>query len=174
MTNGIKQDSKTVTSEGKTIIQLPVGMNVKELVTHIDDRGQVFEMYDLRWNFHPDPLVFAYQFTVRPGVIKGWGIHKKHEDRYCLLYGEMEAIFYDDRPDSPTYHQVSKLTVSHYERKLFNIPAGVWHAIRNIGTTDMIVVNFPTIPYDHEDPDKYRLPLDTDYIPYSFDQKLGW
>jgi dTDP-4-dehydrorhamnose 3,5-epimerase len=55
-----------------------------------------------------------------------------------------------------------------------NIPAGVWHADRNIGDKDAVVVNFPTIQYDHADPDKYRLPLDTDQIPHKFDNPRGW
>jgi dTDP-4-dehydrorhamnose 3,5-epimerase len=35
-------------------------------------------------------------------------------------------------------------------------------------------VNFPTIPYDHADPDKYRLPIDTTLIPFSFGSAHGW
>jgi dTDP-4-dehydrorhamnose 3,5-epimerase len=32
-------------------------------------------------------------------------------------------------------------------------------------------MNLPTRPYNHEDPDKYRLPLKNDYIPFSFDDE---
>ena len=53
------------------------------------------------------------------------------------------------------------------------IPAGIWHADHNIGSRDAVVVNFPTIPYDHASPDKYRLPLDTDRIPYRFEPSRG-
>jgi dTDP-4-dehydrorhamnose 3,5-epimerase len=35
-------------------------------------------------------------------------------------------------------------------------------------------INLPTAPYKHADPDKYRLPLDTDEIPYQFEKGLGW
>jgi dTDP-4-dehydrorhamnose 3,5-epimerase len=170
----MQKDIRTTDDQSRPLLQLPYGMQVRALSTHIDDRGSVFEMYDLRWDFHPDPLVFAYQFTIRPGVIKGWGLHKHHEDRYCLLYGEMEVVLYDVRPDSPTFQQVSKLYVSEYNRCLFNIPTDVWHAVRNIGTKDLIAVNFPTTPYNHADPDKYRLPLDTDEIPYKFENPRGW
>jgi len=57
---------------------------------------------------------------------------------------------------------------------LMNIPAGIWHANHNIGNKDVVVVNFPTRPYQHDDPDKYRLPLDTDQIPYKFEDPHGW
>jgi len=46
--------------------------------------------------------VFAYVFTLRPGVVKGWGMHLEHEDRYFILHGELEVVMYDDRPASPT------------------------------------------------------------------------
>ena len=34
--------------------------------------------------------------------------------------------------------------------------------------TTATVVNFPTRPYLHEKPDKYRLPIDTPLIPFKF------
>jgi dTDP-4-dehydrorhamnose 3,5-epimerase len=113
-------------------------------------------------------------FTIRPGVIKGWGLHRRHEDRYALLFGEMELVFYDPREDSPTRGQVSKIVLSEHRRRMINVPAGVWHADRNIGDRDVVVVNFPTIQYDHAAPDKVRLPLATPEIPYSFESPPGW
>ena len=46
------------------------------------------------------------------------------------------------------------------------LPTGVWHGLQNLGTGDALVVNFPTLPYDYDDPDHYRLPFDTPDIPY--------
>lgn len=173
MIDGTK-DRATVDPAGRSLARLPQGVTFRPMTTHTDDRGTVFEMFDPRWNWHPDPLVFVYCFTIRPGVVKGWGVHRKHEDRYCLLHGEMEVVLYDERPDSPTRGLVSKFVLSEVDRKLVNIPAGVWHADHNIGARDAVVVNFPTIQYDHADPDKFRLPLDTDQIPYRFPTHRGW
>lgn len=169
-----KQDQQTVSTEGVSLAKLPEGMTFREVPTHVDDRGSVFEMFDARWNWHPEPVVFSYCYTLRPGMIKGWGIHRKHEDRYFLLLGEMEMVLYDEREGVSTSGLVSKIYLSEFQRKIINIPAGVWHAVRNVGQKDVVVVNFPTIPYDHENPDKYRLPLDTDRIPYKFDNPRGW
>jgi len=168
------QDKATVNPDGERLAKVPVGVTFRRITTHIDDRGNVFEMFDPRWHWHPDVIEFVYCFTIRPGVTKGWGLHKKHEDRYCIMYGELLVVLYDDRPESPTRGLVSEIILSEFDRRLMNIPAGVWHADRNIGTKDAIVVNFPTIKYDHAAPDKYRLPLDTDKIPYKFDQPKGW
>lgn len=172
--DGMKQDQQTVTSNGTSLAKMPHGMRIRELVLHTDDRGMVFEMFDPRWGFHDEPIGFVYSFTVRPGMIKGWGMHKQHEDRYCLMLGELELVTYDARPDSPTFGLVSKIYLTEQRRMLVNVPAGVWHADRNIGTKDAFVVNFPTILYDHTSPDKYRLPLDTDLIPHKFPNPQGW
>jgi len=169
-----KQDHQTVTKDGKEINKLPAGLGFKEVEPHFDDRGMVCEMFDSRWKWHKDPLVFSYFFTIRPGLTKGWGLHKLHEDRYFVVSGEMETVLYDVRKGSKTYGLVSKVYLSEYKRQLMNIPAGVWHADRNIGNKDLLIVNFPTIMYNHRKPDKYRLPLNTDKIPYKFENTTGW
>jgi dTDP-4-dehydrorhamnose 3,5-epimerase len=168
------QDKATVTAAGEPLVVLPDGVRFHRVPLHLDDRGSVCEVFDPRWQWHPDPIVFVYSFTIRPGKVKGWGLHKKHEDRYFVLSGEMEVVFYDPRPDSSTQGQVSKVILSEYDRRIMNVPVGVWHANQNLGQKDLIVVNFPTIPYDHAKPDKYRLPLDTDQIPYKFENTSGW
>lgn len=101
-------------------------------------------------------------------------MHKKHEDRYFVMFGEMEMVLYDARENSKTKGLVTKFYVSEYQRCMLNIPAGVWHANRNVGSKDLVIVNFPTIQYEHQSPDKYRLPLDTDQIPYKFHNPQGW
>lgn len=171
----ITRDVQTVTPEGQQLLTLPEGMIVRDLVTHVDDRGTVVELFDPRWGVSPDALVFAYQFTIRPGKAKGWGVHRQHEDRYAFLDGELELVFYDAREDSATSGQESRLVLSPHHRKLVTIPRGVWHAERNLGATDVRVVNFPTIMYDHSNPDKYRLPLDTDELPVKLGPEwVGW
>jgi dTDP-4-dehydrorhamnose 3,5-epimerase len=167
-------DRQTVTAAGDPIDRLIDGMSVRDIVTHTDERGTLFELFDSRWGWHDEPLVYSYVSTIRPGVIKGWALHHHHEDRYALLFGEMELVCFDAREDSPTHGLVSKLVLSEHRRRLVSIPTGVWHADRNIGARDVVIVNFPTLPYDHGAPDKERLPIGTPLIPYSFDDRGDW
>lgn len=169
------RDRQTVTTDGEPVRVLPEGAHLRDITTHPDDRGTVFELYDPRWGWHEAPMVFSYCFTIRPGMVKGWAVHREHDDRYVLLFGEMMVVLYDDRPDSPTYGAIAEVPLTEHRRQLLSIPVGVWHATQNLGTTDTVTVNFPTIPYDHANPDKYRLPLDTDRIPYRFEAvRGGW
>ena len=169
-----KRDSSTVSADGKRVQRLTEGVSFHEVPTHVDQRGSVVELYDPRWNWHPDPLVFAHCFTVRPGYVKGWGLHATHEDRYFLLSGEMLLVLFDPRPASSTCGEVCEIVLSEYNRRILNIPRHVWHAEQNIGSRDAVVIDFPTAPYMHENPDKFRLPIGTPLIPYSFGDAKGW
>lgn len=167
------RDRPTTTGSGAPLRRLTHGVVLREAPVHIDARGSVCEILDMRWDWHPAPIVFSYMFSVRPGYVKGWGLHKEHEDRYFLIKGECELVLFDPRPDSPTCGEICKIMMSERRRFIVNIPRFVWHADHNVGTEDAIVVNFPTAPYDHAAPDKYRLPIDTDLIPYSFGNAVG-
>jgi dTDP-4-dehydrorhamnose 3,5-epimerase len=170
-----RRDTRTTHDDGTPIHELPVGTELRDIVTPTDDRGTVFELLDDRTRLAGAPIVFSYCFTIRPGVIKGWGLHERHEDRYALMFGELEVVLYDEREDSPTRGLVSKVVLSEHRRQALVIPRGVWHADRNIGARDAVVVNFPTISYDRDAPDKLRLPLDSPRIPYSFGEAArGW
>lgn len=152
---------------------MPAGVTFRAATTHVDYRGSVVELFDERWGWSDQPLVSCSCFTVRPGMIKGWVMHRAHDDRYVTLFGEIETVLYDARADSPTVGLVATLVLSEHRRRLVSIPAGVWHAHRNIGRTDAVMIEFPTKPYDHANPDKYRLPLDTELIPHRFEARLG-
>ncbi len=167
------RDRQSARPSGEPVGRLTHGVNVRDLTTIADERGSVTELYDLRWNFHPDPLVFVHSFTIRPGFVKGWGLHKLHEDRYVIVAGEMALVLFDPRPDSPTCGEVCRIILSEHHRRIVNVPRFVWHADHNIGTKDVLVLSLPTMPYDHANPDKYRLPIDTDLIPYSFGRARG-
>lgn len=168
------KDKATVTSEGKPTRRLTEGVVIREVPTHLDARGSVVEMFDPAWGWHPDPIVFAYSFSIKPGYVKGWNLHQLHEDRYFLLQGEMELVLYDPRPKSATCGEICRIPLSHHRRCIVNVPRNVWHADYNVGTSEVLVVNFPTMAYNHADPDKWRLPIDTDLIPYSFPGAKGW
>jgi dTDP-4-dehydrorhamnose 3,5-epimerase len=168
------RDKQTVTASGDPVARGIEGVRLLPRRTLIDDRGSLVEMFDPRWGVHPDPLVYAYAFTVRPGRAKGWAIHKLHDDRYFIMFGEVEVVLYDVRPESPTCGQLARYRLSEFERSLLTIPRLVWHATRNLGDREFVGINLPTRAFDHQSPDKYRLPLDTPLIPYSFEGTPGW
>ena len=87
------RDRQLATPEGLRVARLTDGVHIKPLTTHVDARGSIVELFDPRWGWHPDPLVFAYTFTIRPGIVKGWNLHREHEDRYASTSWRMTAPF---------------------------------------------------------------------------------
>src|ERR1700735_4982759 len=169
-----RKDRQTVTADGRTVEKLIEGVVIQSATPHIDDRGTLCEIIGPHRPPHPAPVVYVYQFTIRPGKIKGWHVHHLHNDRIFISQGQVKVVLYDSRPHSPTFGIVNEIYRTDLDRNLMVIPAYVFHAHQNIGSTDALFVSMPTRAYQHDDPDVYRLPIDTDQIPYRFDKQPGW
>ena len=70
-----RRDAQMATPEGEPTRRLTHGVQIRRLLTHTDQRGSLCEIFDPRWAWHPDPLMTAYFFTIRPGSVKGWNLH---------------------------------------------------------------------------------------------------
>ena len=168
------QDRQSVTAEGKPIEELIAGVKLHASTIHVDDRGTVCEIYNQAWGVHTAPLIHIYRATIRPGKVKGWIEHHNHDDRLMVIQGECKVVLFDNRPASPTHEMINELYVTEHQPTLVVIPSRVFHALENIGRIDVMFINSPTEPYNYEQPDKYRLPLENDRIPYSFEERRGW
>ena len=80
----------------------------------------------------------------------------------------MKLVLYDGRKDSTSYGIVNEFHVGDTRPTFLVIPPGVWHGVQNLGTNDVLMLNFPTIAYQYEGPDHFRLPYDSEEIPYAW------
>lgn len=168
------KDQQSITPDGKRLDPRIDGLLIRRLTPQEDERGELIEMYREDWGLHPAPVTQVYQAMVRPGAIKGWVMHKKQEDRIYICRGVLRWAFFDDRDDSPTSRMLNVFTFSDRTRALIVTPRGVWHAVKNIGQEEAVFINMPTRAYDYADPDKFRLPIKNDLIPFAFDDGPGW
>ena len=166
----VTKDRASVTPEGERLQELIDGVQLRRPPTQADHRGTITEVYDLRWGFTEDPLVYVYHVTIHVGQLKGWVVHREQNDRLFAYAGVLKIVLYDARADSATYGRVNVFHLGGHDRALVSIPAGVYHAVCNVGDEEGAFVNLPSRPYEHDDPDKYRLPLDNDVIPYRLDR----
>jgi dTDP-4-dehydrorhamnose 3,5-epimerase len=169
-----QKDPQTITPDGQLIGPRIEGLGVHPRPLVADKRGEIIEAYNPAWGLHAEPLVYVYQVVLRPGAIKGWVVHRNQDDRVFTCSGAMRWVFFDNRPGSPTYRLINELVVGERNRTLVITPAGVFHAVQNIGPAEAVFINMPTRPYDHGDPDKYRLPIKNELIPFDFDDPRGW
>lgn len=149
------------------------GVVTAPAVVHSDHRGSLMETVNFEDPFWAEPVVYAYTFTVAPGRIKGWGMHKLQADRYVVLPGPLRVVLYDGRPASPTFQQLAEFSFGDEAPGFIRIPPGVWHADQNVGDVPCRVINFPTHPYDHDNPDKYRIDPASGEIPFDFTLRDG-
>jgi dTDP-4-dehydrorhamnose 3,5-epimerase len=156
--------------------ELPVaidGVELRRLTVHADHRGALTPMLDARDPLWAEPLVYAYCITIRPSRIKGWGMHERQTDRYVTISGNVRVVLFDDRIDSPTRDTLAQIHFTDVTPGVLTIPPGVWHATHNWGESVATIVNFPTRPYDAEDPDKNRIDPHSGAIPFDWSLQDG-
>ena len=163
-----EQFEQTVTEKSEPIETLIEGVVTRRSITHPDERGTLTEIFNPAWGLSDEPLVYVYQVTIRPGQIKGFVLHRTYNDRLFFSLGTVKVVLYDDREGSPTRGMLNELFFGENSRGNLVIPSNVWHAVQNVGSTDALFINCPTKPYNHEDPDKWALPKDSDAVPYRF------
>ena len=164
----------TVTVTGKRLQSLIDGVKIHSQVTQQDNRGTLTEIYSPFWTFDTIPLVYIYTVSVHPSKTKGWAVHHIQTDRYFFYTGSAKLVLYDSRVKSSTYGMINELYFSETNRSIVLVPPRVYHAVQNVGMTEVLLINFPSHIYQHDNPDKYTLPLDNDLIPYQFNATTGY
>ena len=91
MISQLKKDVQTTTADGAPILNLIDGVKLRPATTLHDDRGTLCEILNPAWQLHEAPIVYVYQFTIRPGKIKGWHQHHLHDDRIFLSQGTVKV-----------------------------------------------------------------------------------
>lgn len=148
------------------------GVKVKKLKVIPDERGRLMEM--LRSD---DPLFIkfgqVYLSTTYPGVIKAWHYHKGQIDNIVAVKGMLKLVIYDPRESSSTKGEVVEFFIGEHNPVLIQIPNGLYHGWKCVSESEALVVNCPTEVYDYENPDEFRLPFDSDEIPYDWSLQHG-
>jgi dTDP-4-dehydrorhamnose 3,5-epimerase len=144
-------------------------VELRRLTPLADHRGSLLPFLDTRDPLWSEPVVYGYEIMIRPGRIKGWGMHVHQTDRYVVSGCNMRVVLYDGREDSPSYRRIDQFFFTESTPGILMIPPGVWHADQNWGETDAHILNLPTRPYDHEQPDKYRIDPHSDAIPFDWE-----
>lgn len=168
MISDAKKDSQLVTNDWNFIYEKIPGVAIKEVLHVPGDNGVITEIYRPEWDTTGLPVVQCYQSRLFPGTIGAWSYHAKQIDRLFVNQGYLKVVLFDGRQDSASYGLINEFRIGDSRPTFIVIPPGVWHGVQNLGTIDALMLNFPTIQYQYEDPDHYRLPHDSEQIPYSW------
>jgi dTDP-4-dehydrorhamnose 3,5-epimerase len=108
----------------------------------------------------------CYFSTAASKSPKAW---KKHSRMICNLFvpqGEVQFVFYDDRPDSKDYNKITKFTLSRQNYGRLVIQPGIWFGFSGISDEESIILNVSNIKHDPDE--SLRLEPDNDKIPYTW------
>lgn len=152
--------------------QVIEGVVVKELRLIPDERGYLMEMLR-KDDPHFSEFGQCYISAVYPGVVKGWHFHREQTDNVVCVHGMIKLVIYDNREGSPTAGVVNEFCIGDQRRVLIQIPKGVYHGWKGIGSETALVFNCPDKVYDYQAPDEHRLDPHENDIPYDWASKDG-
>lgn len=148
---------------GSTII---AGLNLTPLKQIGDERGAVFHF------LKSDSSNFknfgeAYFSKINEGVVKGWKYHKLAEQNFCVPFGAVKIVVYDNRPHSATQGNVQEILLDDKENyQLLSMPACLWYSFKSVSKDYSLLANIINITHSPEE--SMTLPLGTTEIPYEW------
>jgi len=111
------------------------GVEIKELVTHPDERGFFREIIRKTDPFFDNQFAQLSHSCMHPGVAKAWHIHKTQIDWWYVPVGNLKLALFDKRPQSPTHGELQTILMGeHYPAKVVKIPPGVAHGCKVLGS----------------------------------------
>jgi dTDP-4-dehydrorhamnose 3,5-epimerase len=166
--SGSSKDSHNISANWEKIQSFIDGVIVKHVANVPKDNGLLTEIFRQDWFSSPVAIDQIFQAVLNPGEISGWHSHQHTVDRLFVSSGLIKTVLFDARTTSPTYGAINEFRSGTAAPTLIIVPSGVWHAVQNISPVPSILINFTDKAYQYNDPDHWRLPIDTDKIPYSF------
>jgi dTDP-4-dehydrorhamnose 3,5-epimerase len=79
----------------------------------------------------------------------------------------IKMVLYDPRKNSSTNGKINEFFMG------VHIPPEVYHGFKGISEYKTIMLNCPSEPYNHQNPDEYQVPAHAKKIPYKRTRKDG-
>ena len=142
------------------------GVIIKELVTHVDERGFFREIIRVTDDFFVEGFGQWSHSLMYTGVIKAWHVHEKQVDWWYAANGVVKVALHDTRPNSATYrHTMEFLLGDNQSARVVRIPPGVAHGCKCIsGPANLFYVTSQT----YNPVDEGRIPHDDMTIGYDW------
>jgi len=170
-TLGGRKDIASITSDWNAQQQPIEGVRVREVKNVLKDNGDVLcEIFRRDWLLDEGVVDQVFQSVINPGSISAWHVHRHTTDRLFVSQGLIRMVLYDARADSPSHERINEYRFGALRPALLIIPPGVWHGVQNLSNTPALLLNLVDNAYCYDDPDHWRLPVDTEKIPYRFER----
>jgi dTDP-4-dehydrorhamnose 3,5-epimerase len=167
---GAKRDAQSITRDWQMLREPIAGVEVREIKNVLKDNGYLTEVWRDDWGLQPSAVAQVFQAMIEPRGISAWHVHEHATDRLFASHGRLKIVLYDARDDSASCGRINVFHCGTARPMLIVVPPGVWHGVHNVGSAPALLLKLPNRAYAYDAPDQWRLPPDTDRIPYSFSQ----
>ncbi|MCI0415491.1 dTDP-4-dehydrorhamnose 3,5-epimerase family protein [bacterium] len=167
---GAKRDKQSITSDWHLLQELIDGVKIREVRNVLTKNGGILtEVFRSDWGLQENHVDQVFQRSLEPNGISGWHMHGFTTDRLFVNWGLLKIVLYDARSNSTTFGLINEFCFGSVLPALLIVPPGVWHGVQNLRNETSALLNLVDKAYQYEDPDHWRLPIDTDKIPYRFE-----
>ena len=130
------------------------GVDIKDITSHVDDRGFFREI----WRFQENPEIRDLRkgegqlshSLVNKGAIKAWHGHTEQGQLNYVASGAIRMALIDSRKDSRSFQEFVELKISSEKPQVYYFPPGVLHGYECIDGP-MHIIYMTSGIYDLED-----------------------
>lgn len=145
------------------------GSVLRESSPIVTANGVTVELFSSPWGLPVEAVKHLIHVRLDPRAISAWHRHERQTDQICAIDGTIRVVLFDGREGSRTQGRIEEVELSASRPALLIVPPGIWHGIQNmLPAANSAFLNLFDLPYEHGDPDEWRLPLGNDLIPYDF------
>lgn len=146
-----------------------LGVVLKELKTHPDDRGFFRELIRQTDPFFAEGFAQWSHSKMAKNTVKAWHYHHSQVDWWYVPFGLIQAVLYDAREESPTYRMKMEFYLGDSDisalSTVIKIPQGVLHGCKVLTETAHL---FYITSMTYNPDDEGRHPFDSDIVPHSW------
>lgn len=132
-----------------------------------DERGAVFHV------IKNDSNTFysfgeAYFSKINEDVIKGWKFHKEMKQNFCVPYGSLKLVLFDNRVNSESRGEINEIILDDKENYVrVTVPENIWYSFKCTSNGYCLLLNIANIKHDLGE--SLQMDLNNNIIPYKWE-----
>jgi len=120
-----------------------------ELKTQLDPRGWSVDIF--KRSVLPLDVKYIYLIISKPGTVRGNHYHERKNEWFCLIKGRVKFTLLDNKTGEKKVLELGDNPVT-----LLNIPPLITHAIENISSEDIYMLEIANQEFDPSNPDTIK------------------
>ena len=131
-----------------------------------DERGAVFHvMKNNSETFYS--FGEAYFSKINEKIVKGWKSHKEMKQNFCVPYGKLKLVLFDNRINSISKGVINEIILSDDKNYIrVTIPENIWYSFKCLSNDYCLLLNIANIK--HKKNESIQMNLNNNIIPYTW------